>query len=272
MQPNSSFFWPRLCFACAALVAVFAPKAIALTWEGKSLTLTLPDDVTPFTSFLAEGTRGDSYGCSWKTPERRNNFELHVFGKFGETAKEELKALTEQHLANIKAEIAQFKYKRTCTNVMPLRFTSGGWAGYGFKAIDVDDTSKSMKAFMLLWGGDRAWQVSFSGTQNQYPTLIRFLESTVWKLTAAAQAQRGLSQMILPPQEKREWTNASGKTFEGKLIAINDVGNILRIERSDGQIFEGIPVNFLSAKDREYIKKTILEMEKSDKTNPKPPQ
>ena len=260
-----NFFWSCLVMACVA------DEAAALTWEGKSLTLTLPDTVTVYTSRWEDGKRGDSYGCSWKTPERLNDFELDIFGSPGMFAKEDLKARAEKHLASIKAEIAEFKYKRTCTNVMPLQFRSGGWAGYGFQVIDNDSPkSKSMKAFMLLWGGDRAWQTSFSGTQNQYGTFIRFLESTVWKPKGTAEEQRGFSEMKLPPQEKRSWTNTAGKTFEGTLTSINETGKILRIERSDGQVFEGIPVSFLSAPDREYIKTTISEMEKNSETHSAP--
>ena len=260
-------FWSCLLLAWV----VPADEAAALTWEGKSLTLTLPDTVTVYTSRWERGKRGDSYGCSWKTPERLNDFELDIFGSAGTFAKQDLKPRAEQHLASIKAKIAEFKYKRTCTNVLPLQFRSGGWAGYGFQVIHNDSPkSKSMEAFMLLWGGDRAWQVSFSGTQNQYGSFIRFLESTIWKPKGTAQEQRGLSEMTLPPQEKRSWTNAAGKAFEGTLTAINDAGNLLRIERADGHVFEGIPVNFLSAPDRAYIKTTISEMEKASEASPAP--
>jgi|GEM_PF-5021804 len=258
-----NFFRACLLLACVMM----ADEGSALTWEGRSLTLTLPDTVTVYTSRWEAGKRGDSYGCSWKTPERLNDFELDIFGSEGMFGKEDLKARAERHLASIKAEIAEFKYKRTCTGVMPLKFRTGGWAGYGFQVIDNDSPkSKSMKAFMLLWGGDRAWQTSFSGTQNQYGTFLRFLESTVWKPQGTAQGQPGLSEMKLPPQQKRPWTNAAGKTFEGTLTAMNDAGSVLRIERSDGQVFEGIPVNFLSAQDREYVKMTISEMEKNAAT------
>lgn len=270
MKLSLNLFRVRSYGALLVLPTVLVSECAALTWEGKSLTLTLPDYVTVYTSDWEARERSDSYGCSWKTPERLNDFEFNVFGRAGETKKEELKAFTEEHLANIKAEIAEYKFKKTCTNVQPVQFRTGGLAGYGFQVIrDDSPKSKSMDAFMLLWGGDRAWQVSFSGTQNQYNTMIRFLESVVWKPKAMVEGRPGLSEMTLPPQEQRTWTNVAGKTFEGKLVSINDVGSILRIERSDGQVFEGIPVNFLSAKDREYIKTTIQVMEKNTKANPK---
>ena len=267
MELRSKFF--RSCLLIAYVVG--ADEAAALTWEGKSLTLTLPDTVTVYTSRWEDGKLGDSYGCSWKTPERLNDFELDVFGSAGKFGKEDLKPRAERHLASVKAEIAEFKYKKTCTNVVPVQFRAGGWAGYTFQVIDQDSPkSKSMTAYMLLWGGDRAWQTTFSGTQNQYGIFIRFLESVVWKPRGTGEERPGLSERKLPPQEKRSWTNAAGKTFEGTLTAINETGQILRIERSDGQVFEGIPVSFLSAQDREYIKTTISEMEKNSEPSSAP--
>ncbi|MGV3663308.1 MAG: hypothetical protein ACO1TE_24255 [Prosthecobacter sp.] len=240
---------------CAFALACSAPPAFAFTWEGRSLTLTLPDSFIVYDSMWAARTRRDDYGGSWKAHGRSHSFELY---QLGETNKEELKKRAERELAlqkNSKSFV-----ETSCSNLqsIPLK---GPWAAYGFTKT-YHGLSRSIEAHWALWGGGKAWGCVFSGTQNQYDAFKRILETAIWKVDATGQAPVALSDIPLPPQESRTWTNAAGKTFEGMLTAIGD-GDLLTIERADGQTFHGIPMSFLSAKDRQHINALMDEMEKN---------
>ena len=233
---------------------------LAKTLEGKTLTLTIPDEAVLIHDIEEEARKMDSYAWNFLRADGGGGVSLRPLEDHG-LPKEKLLQLAQEQMAIEKEQIASigFDKGKTWSSITPVSFSNHGWTGltYHLDSVLVLKTGsiKSTEYRMVLWGGGKAWFCCCMYGEKGWDKLMKVLESTVFK-TPPAGAIETQFEVQRPPQEVRSWTNVFGKTFEGKLVSATVGGRYVSFER-DGHVFAPMPMNILSKEDQKFLRALI---------------
>lgn len=246
-------------FLLTAIVASQACFSRAVTLEGKTLTLTVQDEAVLIDGIEEEARAFDRYAWNFKRVDGHGMAALQAL-KDNERSEEQLMLIAQEQLELEKKRYAEigFDKGRTWSPVAPVQFRNPGWKGVGWRIDSVlklkSGEIKDSEYRMVLWGGGKAWVCVYLGG-DAHSKFMKVLESAVFKQVAGADETEFVVE--LPPQQMRTWTNVFGRSFDGKLVSATVGGVYVSIERSDGRVFNKIPVNTFSQNDQEHLKALI---------------
>ncbi len=234
---------------------------LAKTLDGKTMTLTIPDEAVVTNEVNDTPHKLDAYGWEFLRADGGGMFGLRPLETHG-LPKEKLLLLAQEQLAREKKQYASigFDKGRTWSPITPVSFSNRGWTGLAYHVDSVlvlkTRSIKSTEYRMVLWGGGKAWFCSCISDDKGHARFIKVLESAAFKAIPAGTTDTEL-EIQLPPQEVRTWTNALGRTFEGKLVSAPSGGLYVCFER-EGHVFAPMPLSMLSKEDQKYLR-TLIE-------------